>query len=230
MPSAEATCCRVVKKVVAVIVDLHRRSALQHEAGRRSRGLRGQELLRGPRAEAATRRRDRGTCHGRSDSAAVTVPTHARRCQTRAPTTTRAVAWEDSSRAQRPMQPPQQVEVLSVDDVEAPADVDGRGQQVRGRSTREVAVAVLNLPGGGLRYIGREIAGGCDDGGGVVLGEDMAPIPPTQRARRSRGVPRYSGRFLTSGPRKGEGSLSRRAGGPPAGRRRRRGRARNPGR
>jgi hypothetical protein len=68
------------------------------------------------------------------------------------------------------------------------ASVDGRGQQVRGRSTREVAVAILNLPGGGLRYIGREIAGGCDDGGGVVLGEEMAPHTP-QRSERPGGKP-----------------------------------------
>jgi hypothetical protein len=83
------------------------------------------------------------------------------------------------------------------------ASVDGRGQQVRGRATRDVAVSIMNLPGGGLRFIGRDISGGCDgsdDGGGSVLGEEMAPKPPTLVAhRRSRGAPREPAR-LGGGP------------------------------
>ncbi|HEU5194212.1 MAG TPA: hypothetical protein VFW70_05680, partial [Methylomirabilota bacterium] len=61
------------------------------------------------------------------------------------------------------------------------ASVDGRGQQVRGRSTRDTALAILKIPGGGLRYIAREISGACDgpeDRCGSVLDSEMAPHTP----------------------------------------------------
>jgi hypothetical protein len=71
------------------------------------------------------------------------------------------------------------------------ADVDG-GKYVRGRVSRQSAVVIEDLPGGGLRYRGLGmdipcISGGSDApddprGGGVVLGEGHGP--PLSQARQ----------------------------------------------